>query len=42
MVDIPPRAPEQKGLGRVVLIGISIWIFIIFCFLILAIFIDWQ
>jgi hypothetical protein len=35
-------APDGKNLGRIVLIGVFLWIFVIFCFLILAIFIDWQ
>lgn len=33
---------EGRGFGRLILVGIFLWIFFIFCFLVLAIFIDWQ
>ena len=38
----PQPPPVGKSLGRIVLIGVFLWIFVIFCFLIFAIFIDWQ
>jgi hypothetical protein len=40
MEDKP--APGKKSLGRVVLVAVFLWIFVIFCFLALAIIIDWQ